>query len=133
LSTEQNKRIAAEYLDAVAIPDVDRAMALLHDDAACHIIGKPELFPMAGQLTKSALRKLISDSAGLFDGGMKITITGTTAEGDRVAVEAFSNGSFANGRKYNNTYHFLFVIRDGKIHVLKEYFDTQHAAYAFGI
>ena len=37
------------------------------------------------------------------------------AEGDRVAVEAESHGELKNGKTYNNTYHFLFVFRDGKI------------------
>ena len=52
---------------------------------------------------------------------------------DRVALEAYSNANLANGNKYNNTYHFLFVVKNGKIKVIKEYMDTQHAAHVFGI
>ena len=50
-----------------------------------------------------------------------------TAEGERVAIEAESYGRHINGKTYNNLYHFLMVIRDGKISELKEYMDTMHA------
>jgi ketosteroid isomerase-like protein len=33
-----------------------------------------------------------------------------------------------NGKTYQNLYHFLFVVRDGKIQSVKEYLDTMHAA-----
>jgi ketosteroid isomerase-like protein len=34
----------------------------------------------------------------------------------------------ASGEPYNNQYHFLLVIKNGKIVELKEYMDTQLAA-----
>ena len=33
-----------------------------------------------------------------------------------------------NGRTYNNEYHFLIEIRDGKIAAVREYLDTMHTA-----
>jgi len=131
MSTEDNTKIAKDYLDAIRKPDMDRAMNLLSDDLAYHIIGKKELFPVAGVLTKSELRKLMADSSGMFKDGLHITVTDVTASGDRVALEAYSNADLANGKKYNNTYHWLFVVKNGKITVLKEYMDTLHAATAF--
>lgn len=59
--------------------------------------------------------------------GMRVTPTGLTAEGDRVAVEAESSGETATGRTYNNQYHFLFEVRDGKIQAAREYLDTLYA------
>ena len=32
-----------------------------------------------------------------------------------------------NGKTYQNKYHFLMIVRDGKIHQVKEYLDTMHA------
>jgi hypothetical protein len=55
-----------------------------------------------------------------------------TAEGDRVAVEAESKARLANGTLYHNRYHFLFVVRDGRIQVVKEYLDTLHVMNALG-
>ncbi|MGE0830991.1 MAG: nuclear transport factor 2 family protein [Hyphomonadaceae bacterium] len=61
-------------------------------------------------------------------GRLRLDITGVTAEGDRVAVEAVSHAELTNGRLYNNHYHFLIVFRDGKITQVKEYNDSLHAA-----
>lgn len=49
--------------------------------------------------------------------------------GYRVAVTAESRGDHKSGKKYNNHYHFLFFIKDGKISRVKEYFDTEHAMW----
>ena len=59
--------------------------------------------------------------------GQRVTPTGITAEGDRVAVEAESYAKMKNGKTYQNTYHFLFIVKSGKIEAVKEYLDTIHA------
>ena len=59
--------------------------------------------------------------------GLKLTPKGITAEGDRVAVEAESYGQHANGKVYNNQYHFLIEVRNDKIQAVREYLDTMHA------
>jgi ketosteroid isomerase-like protein len=51
-----------------------------------------------------------------------------TAENERVAVEVNGEAIHASGEPYNNQYHFLLVIKNGKIVELKEYMDTQLAA-----
>ncbi len=63
---------------------------------------------------------------------MTMTIHGVTAQGDRVAVEAESYGKLKNGSVYNNKYHFLFILKDGKIAQVKEYNDTKHAGEVLG-
>lgn len=56
-----------------------------------------------------------------------IDILGLTAEEDRVAMEATSwLKNRKTGRTYNNFYHHLFRLRDGKIVLFKEYQDTLH-------
>jgi ketosteroid isomerase-like protein len=57
---------------------------------------------------------------------MRLKIHAFTAEGDRVAIEAESHVLNPNGRIYNNFYHYLFRIRDGKLVLFKEYQDTLH-------
>ena len=48
-----------------------------------------------------------------------------TAEDDRVAVEAESEGTHVSGVRYQNYYHFLFILKDSKVLLLKEYMDTE--------
>jgi ketosteroid isomerase-like protein len=57
---------------------------------------------------------------------MRLKIHAFTAEGDRVAIEAESHVLNPNGRIYNNFYHYLFRVRDGKLVLFKEYQDTLH-------
>lgn len=48
-----------------------------------------------------------------------------------VAVEMKSFGELANGKVYNNCYHFLITLLDGQIVALREYLDTYHAKLVF--
>jgi ketosteroid isomerase-like protein len=61
-------------------------------------------------------------------GPPNFSILSVTAEGDRVAVEAESHTHLADGRPYENQYHFLIRFDDdGKVLEFKEYLDTLYA------
>ncbi len=63
-----------------------------------------------------------------FPNGMKFRIKTVTSEGNRVAVEADSDGVLASGKPYNNQYVFFFYFDDdGKIIEFREYWDTLYA------
>lgn len=79
------------------------------------------------------MKAIMVDPMPVFvDGGIGFTVHTLTAEEDRVAAEVESHAPLVNGRVYNNHYHMLFEIRDGKIAVVKEYADTAHARDIFG-
>jgi ketosteroid isomerase-like protein len=61
-----------------------------------------------------------------LNNGLKMTVKNLIAEDDKVAVELESYGELENGRIYNNQYHILMTVRDGKISEVREYLDTQH-------
>ena len=84
-------------------------------------------FPLSGTKTKAQFAELVGSLGKNIEGGLRVTPTGVTAEGDRVAVEAESYAKMKNGKTYQNKYHFLLVVRDGKIQQVKEYLDTMHA------
>ena len=74
-------------------------------------------------------REQIAASAGgifeVFPQGLKFTALSMVGEGDKVAVEATSEGKHISGQTYSNEYHFLFEFRAGKLLRLKEYMDTE--------
>ena len=68
----------------------------------------------------------------MFPSGLRFETEAMTTEGERIAAQATGRGEHVNGRLYSNTYHRLFVIRDGKIQILKEYMDTAIAGELLG-
>jgi len=132
VSTEQNKRTACEFLQALAVHDAERGAPLLHKELRYWTCGKPHLFPYAGTRNKTEFCKYLA-SPSIFVGGSRMTPLVLTAEEDRVSMTAESLGITPDGRTYTNVYHYLFTFRDGRIVEVREYMDTQSAAEFFGL
>ena len=128
MSIEENKRIVARFWDAFSKSDYEAALALLDDsEFTWWIAGDKRKFALAGSRDKQAFTELLNGVAANAPGGIRMTPSAWTAEGDRVAMEAESY-ALVSGKVYNNLYHFLHVVRDGRIRMVKEYLDTTHAA-----
>jgi ketosteroid isomerase-like protein len=65
--------------------------------------------------------------AHIDDHGMAMTVIGSTVEGERVAPEIEGQATLKDGTAYRNQLHILYVVRDGRIIGLKEYYDTARA------
>ena len=107
--------------------NVEAVLDLMAKSATYWIAGKPEKFALAGTKTREQIPEFFAWIATIMPGGLQVVPTGITAEGDRVAVEAESEGKTTTGKTYNNQYHFLFEVHDGKIQAIREYPDTMHA------
>jgi ketosteroid isomerase-like protein len=127
ISTEANTNVVLSFLDNVSAVKYDAALALLADTATWWVVGKPEEFVMAGTMTKAQFTEGLKGMGEMIPKGLRFSIKGITAEGNRVAVEAESIGETATGKTYNGQYHFLFEVRDGMIQAVREYADTLHA------
>lgn len=127
MSTEQNKATAAEFFARFSASDIPGALATMTDDATWWIPGKPELSPAAGLYQKDRITKLFYAMLKQLKSGLKMTVKGMVAEGERVAVEVVSEGDLKNGRQYRQEYHMLLEFREGRICAVREYLDTQHA------
>ncbi len=119
-----NKRIARELFAALGRADSVAVGKLYADDFT---LWSPGTLPFSGTHSKAEALKAMDMILSLFPDGLRFTITAMTAEGERVAVEAESQGRHVSGQPYHNQYHFLLVIRDGRVRELKEYMDTKHA------
>jgi uncharacterized protein len=129
VSAEDNKAVVRAYYAAVTAGRRDEADALLADDATWWVAGRPEHFALAGLRDKAAHQRMLAERvAPHLSRGVSISLTGITAEGDRVAVEMENRARTRDGRLYANQFHVLFVVREGRIHHVREYLDTQHAA-----
>ncbi len=124
MGIEDNKKIVERFLDALSNSRVDELVGMLSDNATWWVAGT---FPLSGTMTKQKFAELIGGIGNEIDGNLSVKPKAVTAEGDRVAVEAESYAKLKNGKVYNNFYHFLFEVRNGKVEKVREYLDTEHA------
>lgn len=124
MSIEDNKAVARRYMQAVEDGDIDTVRNLQHPDISWWILGN-------GTLDRDTFTGMVAE--GLLSADKRdIQITGLTAEGDRVAVQAEGEMTYPGGIVYRNSYHNLLVIRDGLIVEGREYMDPRAAEQAFG-
>ena len=129
-STEDNKAIVADFFATFSKGDVPGVIERLHDDGSWWVSGTIE--GMSGTYSKAELAGLLEGARALYrEGALQITPTLMTAQDDRVAVEAKSFATMDDGRIYANSYHFLVIVRDGKVANVREYMDTIHARETF--
>ena len=122
--TETNKALVREFLTRFSSGEVAGTMEMMADDATWWVAGT---MPISGTYDKAQFARLLSGVLETCTGPIRITPREFTAEGDRVALEAESYTETKSGRIYNNLYHFVFKVRDGRIAGVKEYLDTMHA------
>jgi len=124
--TQTNRAVAESFYRRFDANDIPGALALMADDLSFWIAGRPDAIPSAGTHSKQEMADIFRRMTRRMKDGLRMTVRQVTAEGERVALEVESRGELLNGRVYNQQYHALMTIRDGKIASVREYMDTQH-------
>lgn len=124
MSAQANKKIVTDFLEKFSAGDHAAALEMMAEDGTWWVAGS---MPISGTKTKAEFQQLLGGVGEMIDGPLTISPYAMTAEGKRVAVEATSSAEHVNGKSYRNEYHFLFVVKNGKISEVKEYLDTIHA------
>ena len=124
MGIDENKKFALEFIEAISRGDAQAIQDAYAEDGSSWTIGT---MPISGRFSKTEIAQTASSVLDVFPDGLAFQVHSMTAEGDRVAIEAESIGVHVSGKKYNNLYHFLMRVRDGKIVEWKEYMDTMHA------
>ncbi len=122
-----SKEVVQRYYDALQSGDFDTAIGLFADDVSWWVLPSS---PMAGLYEgKPAVLEMFSRATGLYAANepLRIEILHLTAEEDRCAAEIRIRARTARGDDYENYYHFLFFVRDGRIVHVREYVDTLYA------
>jgi uncharacterized protein len=120
---EANKKTVQSFLDALSAADTDRILELFDENGTWEVVDRNA--PVMGP---AELAPAVEGFARMCAEPLAFTVTGVTAEGDRVAVETEAAAKLADGRVYENRVHFIFVLADGRIREGREYVDTAHAA-----
>jgi ketosteroid isomerase-like protein len=118
----KNKKRVEAFFKAMSNSDSAAIVAAYADDGYVQTMGHTLI---SGKFTKAQISAAAGAIFETFPQGIRFTIKAMTAEGERVAVEAESDGMHISGKRYQNEYHFLFVFRNGELVTLKEYMDTE--------
>ena len=122
--SNKNKKIAINFFKALSSGS-ETYLDFYNDDSIIWTAGNNAI---GGTRTKKEIIDFAQGILAAFPTGITFNITGITAENERVAVEVKGEAIHASGKPYNNEYHFLLRIKNGRIIELKEYMDTQLAA-----
>lgn len=118
----ENKRQVERFFDYLSNGDVEGFVNMYHPEGSLWTSGQTLI---SGEFDRSQISAAGGAIFEAFPEGLVFTIRGMTAEGDKVAVEARSEGLHVSGAHYSNDYHFLFHFRDGMVYQLSEYMDTE--------
>lgn len=129
MTLEANKQLAQDFLNAIAVGDIDRVSGMMTDDARWWVIPSTTF---SGVHEKEAFLGLFPQVLDLGDGPLTFRFDEITAEDDRVSLTAKGHLKLKNNKIYGADYHFLLFIKDGKIAAGKEYVDTSHVGEIFG-
>ena len=126
--TEMVRDVALGMLSCMNEQDYERLWdEYLTEDSTWTLIAKGTE-PMRGR----AISDFFAGGGSIFEAGAPtIEVTGVTVEGERVAIEGTGRAKLRNGRDYDNTYHFLVIVRDGRALSVREYMDSAHVADVF--
>jgi len=126
------KALVVAFFEQLGAGDVDKAWESLAEDMTWRLMSTSSNYPFERDYSKASYRALIERSASLFPGGLSMRIFNVIAEGNAVALEGETLGTAANGKRYNNFYHFRVELEGGKIRAVREYLDTAHAVDVLG-
>jgi hypothetical protein len=126
--TAHARVVLQSYLDALVAGDLDAIAVSFTDDATWSLHGT---LPLAGvrRGRQDILDFLLSAGSLYAPGTQRFTFGEITAENDRAVLEWRVQGiAAATGKRYDNEYCGVFVIRGGRIAEVREYLDSLHVA-----
>ena len=119
---EANKATVMDFFEAMNKGDTDYIVRAYAQDGCLQTMGNTLI---SGIFSRDQIQASAGGIFEVFPNGLHFDIVAMTAEGDRVAVEASSEGEHVSGQTYSNEYHFLFEFSNGKLKTLREYMDTE--------
>jgi ketosteroid isomerase-like protein len=124
---ERNKQVVLDFLDRAHAFDLDGMARYWAED--CTRYGPRPSSPLAAAIsTRAALMAEIPKHLHLYTKGtLKTEVERLIAEGPFVAIQYILRAKTGAGEDYENYYHYMFEIRDGRIKNYWEYLDTRYA------
>jgi uncharacterized protein len=126
---EQNKQVAREFFKALGELDLEGLMSVLSPEVIFNVQNSG---CMGGKMTLAELSGAGEALGAACPNGIRFDIMDLTAEDDRVSCRVDGYAKTGDGQDYNNQYHFLLKMKDGKIVETFEYLDSLLVERIFG-
>ena len=127
MSTEETRRVVAQYVAALQRGDIDALRASFTSTTTWTIRGD---IPVAGTWTGPGeiIDGFLAKMTATLDPGTPVTQTlhRIIADGDHAVAEWTSHARASNGAPYDNDYAVVFRIDAGRIAAVTEYCDTSY-------
>ena len=122
MSAEQNRALVLQFYKLMSQQRFGEMFELMSDNATWTVAGRPEHFHHAGISTKPERAQGFAGFVKVF-ASLEMDIRSTTAEDDRVAVEAWTKCRTHKGLVYENEMLTLVRCKDDKIVSIYEQLD----------
>jgi len=130
MNVQEQKERALTFLKNFEKPDAKAYENLIADDFEFEMMGRlPGISPMRGK--EAFLKAMPATLKMMFPNGLNLKFHTVIAEGPHVAIQAESDTTAANGKKYANRYHFYFRFDGDRIGQVREYNDVNHVREVF--
>ena len=124
MSAAQNRDLILRFYELMSKREFEKMFDLMSDDSTWTVAGRPETFWPAGTQTKSQRAEMFGQFAKVF-AEMPLDVLSTTAEEDRVVLEARTRSTTHSGIVYENEFLILFRCGNNKIVSIYEHCDQQ--------
>jgi ketosteroid isomerase-like protein len=125
----------AAMFESWSANDLERARGLLAPGAEAWLASAPGGSDTTANPGRAmAATRWLDLLQGVLDqlpGGLQVIVHRRVGDGEWVAAEVESRGTLTDGRLYNMRYTFWFEVHDGRIHQLRQYFDTDYGRQFF--
>ncbi len=122
--SEKNIETVLMFLDAMSSSDAEKADACVGPDAFTVAKGFGKF---SGVRERATMVGTISAFNQLLPTGLNIDVKSVTAQNERVVVEFEGNATTSDGKSYHNQYCMVFLMENGLIKQVNEYFCNIHA------
>jgi ketosteroid isomerase-like protein len=126
---DSNKHLVGQFIDVLGRLNLESAAAMMHDNYVCEI---PCITMRPDTFSKTGLLAYLGGLGAFLPEGIRFEIVEMTAEADRVSTIANGFATTVEGKVYNNRYHFLHYVAEGKIIRQLEYMDSFLGAKVLG-
>jgi uncharacterized protein len=130
MNLQEQKDCALKFLKNLDKPDPKELETLLANDVEFEMMGRLRgVAPIRGK--EALVKGLPVTLKQMFPNGLNLKFHTVIAEANHVAIQAESDTTAGNGKKYANRYHFYFRFDGDKIAQIREYNDTNHVREVF--